>query len=114
MIVYHMVSRVRWEAQSPKRAYSADTLATEGFIHCTAEPEVLLRVANRFYQQIDGEWLVLALDTEKLTEELRWEVADGHRFPHVYGPINREAVMAVLSFPRKPDGEFTAPPSFAG
>jgi len=114
MIVYHMVPRVQWEAQSPKRAYSADTLTTEGFIHCTAEPEVLLRVANRIYLQSDGEWLVLALETEKLTEALRWEVADGHLFPHLYGPINREAIVAVLAFPRNPDGEFIAPPTVAG
>ncbi len=106
MIIYHMLPARVWQVQPPTTAYHADTLATEGFAHCTKEADRLLWVANRFYQSISGEFVILCLDTAQIQAELRWEAADGHLFPHVYGPINQEAVVDVLPFPRNPDGMF--------
>ena len=112
-IVYHMIPQARWEATPPESPLAADTLATEGFIHCTAEPERLLQVANRFYCSIPGEWLILAVATRQLTAPLHWEVADGHLFPHIYGPIDRIAIVDVFSFPRHGD-KFVLPPGLSG
>lgn len=102
-VVYHMLTRAHWEATPPDCPLTADTLASEGFIHCTAEPERLLQVANRFYRATPGDWLILVLAPAELTAPLYWEAADGHLFPHVYGPINRQAIVDVLSFPRDGD-----------
>lgn len=106
MIIYHMLPAHVWQAHPPTEAYQADTLAVEGFAHCTKEPDRLLWVANRFYQAIEGDFVILCLETDRIEAEVRWEAADGHLFPHIYGPINLEAVIDVLPFPRNPTGAF--------
>lgn len=106
MIIYHMLPAKRWQAQSKAAPYLADTLATEGFVHCTQEAERLVQVANHFYRHIDGDFVILALETEQIQAEVRWEVADGHRFPHIYGPVPPAAVIDVTAFPRNPKGDF--------
>ena len=107
-VIYHMTTRADWEGTSPDANFVAATLADEGFIHCTAEPERLLQVANRFYRSTPDEWVILTVATAQLTAPLRWEAADGHLFPHIYGPIARDAIVAVTPFPRNGD-EFVLP-----
>lgn len=106
MIIYHMTPTLSWQAQPKTEPYKADTLATEGFIHCTREAARLMQVANHFYRQITGDFVVLSIETDYLLSEIRWEVADGHLFPHIYGPIQPEAIVAVTAFPRNPRGQF--------
>ena len=106
MIIFHMLPAAVWQAQPADDPYRADTLVTEGFIHCTGEPERLVMVGNAFYRQIPGPFLILCVETERLTATVRWEAADGHRFPHVYGPIDRAAIVDVIAFPRNPNGDF--------
>jgi uncharacterized protein (DUF952 family) len=36
--------------------------------------------------------VLLELDDAKLKAELRWESADADLFPHLYGPLNLDAV----------------------
>ncbi|MEZ4731670.1 MAG: DUF952 domain-containing protein [Caldilineaceae bacterium] len=106
MIIYHMLPERVWQAQAKTEPYRADSLATEGFVHCTREAERLVEVANRFYREIEGAFVILCLETEQLQAEVRWEVADGHCFPHVYGPVDPAAVVDVIAFPRHPNGRF--------
>ena len=63
---------------------------------------MLETIANRFYRAQPGEWVILAVDLEKVEAEVRWEAADGHLFPHIYGPIEQCAVIRVVPFPRRP------------
>lgn len=108
MIIFHLLPVATWQAQDKTAPYQAETLATEGFIHCTREAERLVAVANRFYRQIPGEFVILCVETERLQAELRWEMADGHLFPHIYGPIPQAAIVDVKTFPRNPQGQFLA------
>ncbi|MCB0060761.1 MAG: DUF952 domain-containing protein [Caldilineaceae bacterium] len=108
-MIYHMLPAEEWQRLNPREPYAAATLETEGFIHCTQELDRLLWVANRFYRQLPGDFLLLEIDPTRLQAELRWEEADGYLFPHIYGPVNRDAICQVLPFPRNNDGEFTAP-----
>ena len=91
--------------------------AIDGFVHCTAGDELMLAVANRFYKEVGGGFVLLSLDAELLDAPLRWEegrppeaIAAGEtlaaQFPHLYGPINLEAVVAVRSAQRLSDGTF--------
>lgn len=112
-IVMHMLPRTRWDAQPRNQPYAADSLSTEGFIHCTAQASVLLHVANTFYRCEAGDWVILRVDTTRLTAPVRWERADEHIFPHVYGPIDLEAVVQVIDFPRNSAGAFYLPPVLA-
>lgn len=51
--------------------------------------------------------VLLAVDTEKLTSEVRYEqLGMDEPFPHIYGVINMDAVVEVLEFPPNSDGFF--------
>ena len=106
--IYHMVSRSVWETQPPDRPYRGDTLDSEGFIHCTGDPELLVKVANNFYRGEADDFVVLHVDPKRVTAEIRWEAADDAVFPHIYGPLNLDAVTAATPFPRNDQGEFQA------
>lgn len=111
-VVYHMLPAAVWEAVPADGPYHAATLAAEGFVHCTAEGPILQTVANRFYRKEAGDWLILAIDLTRLdpiTAPVRWEAADDHLFPHIYGPIARTAVVEVIPFGRNEDGSYALP-----
>lgn len=108
-IIYHMAPLATWEAQLDRPVYRAPSLIQEGFIHCTAEPEKLEQVANQFYRESPGSFIIACIAVERLDVELRWEKADGHLFPHIYGPLNRSAIVDVLPFPRNVDNWFGLP-----
>ena len=94
--IYHLVPRADWEAASDESEYSAASLASEGFIHCSKDHEQMFAVARRLYRdRID--MLVLELDTEALASPMKEEPSrSGEIYPHIYGPINRTAVVRVL------------------
>ena len=65
-------------------------------------------VANRYYRNDPRDWLVLVLDEQAVTSEIKYEPGrDGVLYPHIYGPLNRDAIREVLRMPRDPDGTFT-------
>lgn len=91
------------------------SLEQEGFIHCTDDADTLLAVANRFYQDVAGDFVVLVIDPGKVTAEIRHEAPDPAPppgvigevlFPHVYGPLETQAVLTVLYARRGLDGTF--------
>jgi uncharacterized protein (DUF952 family) len=104
--IYHIVPRHAWEQAADP--YRADSLATEGFIHCSNEDQVE-RVANQFYAG-ESDLAVLCIEVERLGSPVRDEDAGtGERFPHIYGPIEREAVVEVRSLRRGADGRWVFP-----
>jgi len=108
--IYHITPLVRWEEQATSAGFAPPSLGDEGFIHCTAEPERLLLVANSFYRDQPGTFIIVCVAPERLASVLRWEWADGHLFPHIYGPLNKDAVKWIMAFPRLADGTFRLPP----
>jgi uncharacterized protein (DUF952 family) len=94
--ILHITPRTNWEQAIAEGKYRGDTLVTDGFIHCST-PEQLPWVAETFYKGQTG-LVVLRIDLEKLEPPLKWESPPGsdQRFPHVYGPINQEAVVEVV------------------
>ncbi|HTU90711.1 MAG TPA: DUF952 domain-containing protein [Gemmataceae bacterium] len=100
--IYHLVLRRFWE-ENADQPYRPDSLAGEGFIHCSFA-EQAARSANRFYAEA-ADLLLLHIDPERLTSPLREEASDtGESFPHIYGPLNRDAVVAVEALSRGSDG----------
>lgn len=126
-MILHLTPRADWEAAPADQPYRAASLATEGFIHATQGDELLLRVANALYKDRPGEFVVLEIDEARLTSEVRWEAPaspqggaplppeaavsaaapdNSPRFPHIYGPINRDAIIGVRLAMRDADGAF--------
>lgn len=102
--IYHLVLRRVWE-ENADRPYRADSLTSEGFIHCSFAEQVA-RSANRFYADA-VDLLLLHIDSERLTSPLREEASDtGEMFPHIYGPLNRDAVVKGETLARGSDGRW--------
>jgi uncharacterized protein (DUF952 family) len=102
--IYHLVPAADWSKQ-PAGPYRAASLDSEGFIHCSNHDQVA-RVANLFYAA-QGEMVVLCIAAELLTSPLRDDdIGTGERFPHVYGLINREAIVEVKKLSRDARGKW--------
>ena len=111
-VIYHIATRGDWERARRAGEYTTSTvgktLAEEGFIHASG-PGQVNGVANRYYRGIRDELLVLVIDTERVRAEVRYEAVPGADapFPHIYGPLNADAVIAARPLPAGPDGTFT-------
>lgn len=103
MVLYHLLPLKDWQ-QAGAGPYRPASLATEGFIHC-AHAHQVARIANLFYREVP-DLLVLCVASERLTSAVREEDVGGERFPHVYGPINPEAVVAVRPLERSATGDW--------
>jgi len=104
-IIYHLVPADYWHGLNPTTSYLPRDLENDGFIHCTRGLDLLLQVANTFYRDVPGEFLLLVIDERQISAEIKYE--DG--FPHIYGPLNQDAIVAVHTMPRHTDGRFELP-----
>jgi uncharacterized protein (DUF952 family) len=108
--IFHITKRASWEATLAREAaFEALSLQTEGFIHCSTSEQAAW-VANQRFRGSAEALVLLQLDTDRLSSEVKWEFSEAGRaaFPHIYGPIDLKAVVAVLPFVEGPEG-FTAP-----
>ncbi|MFC8919700.1 DUF952 domain-containing protein [Streptomyces sp. NPDC057116] len=106
-MLLHVVPEAEWPAGFGD-PYRPASLASEGFVHCSPDEETALAVVEAYYRDVPGPLLLLALDEALLTAEVRWEGgADGGRFPHVYGPVDRAAVVGVREIRRDGSGRVT-------
>ncbi len=109
--IFHVASREAWEQTGPN--YRGDTLGSEGFIHCSTAQQVL-PVANLLFQgRVD--LVLLTIAPEQVQAEIRYENLEGgtELFPHIYGPLDRAAVVSVETLKAGADGSFVTPPSLA-
>lgn len=94
-MIYHIVPSTYWATFEDKPAYFSETFDAETFIHCSLQEQVA-GVLERYYVGVTG-LVLLHIDESKLTSTLLYEPAphNGELFPHIYGGINREAVVEV-------------------
>ena len=113
--IYHVATASDWEQAQLDGEYTTSTrgrtLAEEGFIHGSTAEQVA-PVANMFYRG-EPDLLVLVIGVDRVGPEIRREQVPGWEtpFPHIYGPLNRDAVVRVEALMRGPDGrwQFTEP-----
>lgn len=94
-LIYHITTREAWTKACETGYYVTPSLKEEGFIHCSELSQVE-DIKSRFYAGIQ-DLVLLTIDTEKLTSQLifEWSPSVQNTFPHVYGPINADAVVEV-------------------
>lgn len=101
----HLVPADDWAATDRTRPYEAASLAIEGFIHCTDGDRELLRTADRHYRDDARPFVVLTVDLDLVSAP--WSAADpAGIYPHIFGPIDQAAIVAVRPLDRQPDGRF--------
>ena len=107
--IFHITPQQDWEKASSEGIYSADSLETEGFIHCSTSTQ-LVRTANKFFKN-QTDLLLLFIDSDKVKPEISYDVvAENETFPHIYGALNKNAVFKVIHFEADKNGLFKLPP----
>jgi len=106
--IYLLRSAEEAESALKQPFITAPSLMEEGFLHGSATVEQCLAVANRKYGQVK-RLVALVVDTGRLTAKLQYDKAkDGQLYPHIYGPLDREAVVATREVRRDASGKFSA------
>jgi uncharacterized protein (DUF952 family) len=118
-LIYHITARNAALLARQTGEYRTESLAEAGFIHLSQLHQVL-GVANAFYVG-QPDLVILVVDPSRLKADLRYE-APAHptasdsapsaenRFPHLYGPLNFDAVVRMVDFPVLANGKFELPP----
>jgi uncharacterized protein (DUF952 family) len=103
-----------WERALVTGVYTQSTinsaLADVGFIHCSF-PDQTIGIVNRKFTDED-DLMLLLVDAEKVNVPVKYEGALSGRagvFPHIYGPLNVDAVYATAVLEKDSMGNFVPP-----
>ena len=109
--IFHITKRGEWERAGREGSYKAPSLASGGFIHCSRSDQVI-QTADRLFRGQKG-LVLLEIDTLQVRPEIRYENCEGGQelFPHIYGALDLDSVVRVLSFEPGEDGSFVMPPA---
>lgn len=93
-MIYHFITQSDFATYLSDGALRLPSLETEGFIHCSRLAQVI-DVAN-FLAPYDETMELLEIDESKVEPEVKYEDAmqNGVLYPHIYGPLNRESIVA--------------------
>ncbi len=97
-MIFHITTEKAWTDAQLLDEYTVFSLISEGFIHLSTADQVL-RTASRFYSDVP-DLALLQVDETQCTAEIKWEPPaeapqSDERFPHLYGPLNLDAVVDV-------------------
>lgn len=121
--VFHLIQADLWKASVDQgKTYYPPTYQQDGFTHATANPSLLLNVANHFYRDVPGQWLCLRMTVDSLRKggidvvfegtapvgdkEANFEGTGDELFPHIMGGIPLSTVLEVHEVFRASDGSF--------
>jgi uncharacterized protein (DUF952 family) len=112
--IYHLALASDWEtARAGDSGYRTSTLGQDlidvGFIHCSYADQVQ-HIADLVYRDRE-DVLLLTIDQDRLHSRIVDEAPEGsdQEFPHIYGPVDFEAVVDVVPLIRRPDGTLVIP-----
>ncbi|HAC64354.1 MAG TPA: DUF952 domain-containing protein [Cyanothece sp. UBA12306] len=106
-MIFHITTLKEWEKAQKLGYYATESLEKEGFIHCSSDAQVM-KVADTFYRDYQN-LILLVIEPQKLISEVKWEspihptsnhslpINKDETFPHVYGVINLESVVKIIT-----------------
>jgi uncharacterized protein (DUF952 family) len=95
-MIYHIATSADWNRFSEKEDYFPSGYPTEGFIHAS-KPEQVRGVIDRYYKN-QKDLLLLEIDESTLVAPVVYEISTANeKYPHIYGPINRAAILKITS-----------------
>jgi uncharacterized protein (DUF952 family) len=94
-MIFHITTEKEWAAYAERDDYAPAAFAREGFIH-TSRLNQLEGVFQRYYAE-RNDLLLLRIDERKLGCELIYEPSTNRElFPHIYGRLNKDAIVEVV------------------
>ncbi|WP_281556457.1 DUF952 domain-containing protein [Thalassomonas sp. RHCl1] len=102
--IYLLSSKAEYQQAQQSGELVRDSLTEEGFIHASPKHQ-LTRIANKYYTKTI-EPLVMVVDKFRITNEVKWEPATGGLYPHIYGPLNMDAVIRTVPIALNASGNF--------
>jgi uncharacterized protein (DUF952 family) len=111
-LILHICPRAAWDEAVAAGVYEGDTLATQGYIHCSTAEQVHMPATLLFRGRTD--LVLLQIDESRLPVPVIWEEGDpphpdGKLFPHLYATLPPDAVVAVTEYLPNADGSFSPP-----
>lgn len=105
-IVFHVTTEEYLKNHIMENRYHPESLDTKGVIHCSTGTQIE-KTANRLFPDED-EVLLLVIDISTLSADVKYEADDetGEKFPHIFGPLNMDAVMDKLNIFTEDSGNF--------
>lgn len=101
--IFHIATDADWRRTLDSGTYTTSTvgrtLAEEGFVHASRRDQVQA-VFDRYYAGLDEHLVLLTIDPRRLRSEVRVDAVGDDTYPHVYGPIDRAAVVDVTPLDR--------------
>jgi glutathione S-transferase len=109
--IFHIATQQDWDAAIEAGDYRVSTLrrtlAEVGFIHCSTAAQVQT-VADRYYRGL-MDLLLLTVETARLSSRMQLDPVGQEMYPHIYGPLNLDAVVDVTPLVTAPDGAIKVP-----
>jgi uncharacterized protein (DUF952 family) len=110
--IYHILTAKEWEQALAAGVYNPDSLQSDEFIHAGYREQVL-DVANILFAGETG-LVILSIEPSRVTVPVREDLVEFPEgteslHPHLYGPLNLDAVVRVVAFPPRADGTFSLP-----
>jgi uncharacterized protein (DUF952 family) len=106
-LLFHLVTKSDWNDAQKSNSYAPESLDDEGFIHLSRGNQVE-RSANTFFEGTD-DLLMLVIDRIRLESPIKYEdtTGEGEKFPHLYGPLNMDAVIDTIRLHSDKEGKFS-------
>ena len=102
--IYLLSSEQEYDNAIKQGALIRESIQSEGFIHASPKNQ-LTRIANKFYTKTIKP-LILRVDKDKIAANVKWEPATGGLYPHIYGPLNVDAIVDVKKISLNNNGEY--------
>lgn len=97
MRIFHIATLDDWKQSQESGRYTTSTygrsLEEEGFIHAARHDQVP-EVRDNIFGDVDEPLVVLEIETDRLNVPVLEEQVGDETFPHVYGEIPTDAVVA--------------------
>jgi uncharacterized protein (DUF952 family) len=113
-MILHILRRREWEEALRLGSYQPPSIESEGFIHCSTLTQAV-DTANILFRGAP-DLLLICIEESKVAAKVRFEApatpGDARPrtlFPHIYGPLNLDAVAVAIEFPCDADGTFRLP-----
>jgi uncharacterized protein (DUF952 family) len=93
-MIYHVTTQAQWASCETESFYAPENFAKIGFVHACSQKQ-LEGVLQRYFKG-QTKLALLEIDENKLGTVVKYEVATGDEaFPHIYGQINKRAIVSV-------------------